>query len=253
VDVRTSPRWTRLWHTVLDLLFPPRCIDCRQPGEWLCSACLSRVGRIEGSLCSRCGRPLHLPDARIRAQSLPARCTACQLQRSPLSSQHAVFFFEGIIRHAIHDLKYRQRQVLAQPLGKLMAGYVRGLEWEDCTIAPVPLSAQRVRERGYNQSALLARVLAGLLGWPLLEKGLVRWRDTCPQVGLARSERLKNVSDAFRWEGVASPPVPVLLLDDVSTTGATLKACAEALQAGGASDVRGLVLARPREGYGGDA
>lgn len=160
----------------------------------------------------------------------------------------APFFFEGVVRRAVHELKYRGRRVLASPLGDLLASYIGELGWPICPIAPVPLSARRERDRGYNQAALLARAVAGRLDWPLLERDLARWRHTRPQVGLERGERLENVRGAFRWEGTGPSPRQVLVLDDVCTTGATLEACAEALHDAGTADVYGLALARPRAG-----
>ncbi len=150
----------------------------------------------------------------------------------------------------MHDLKYRGRRVLAEPLSAPLASYVQELDWPAAPIAPVPLSPRRLHERGYNQAGLLARALAGRLGWPLLEEGLVRRRHTRPQVGLARNDRLLNVRGAFRWEAPTPPPARLLLLDDVCTTGATMKACAEALRAAGCREVYGLALARPRSASG---
>jgi ComF family protein len=127
-----------------------------------------------------------------------------------------------------------------------MGDFARSLDWPAAAIAPVPLHRNRERARGYNQAALLARAVAGRLGWPLLEDGLVRSRETRSQVGQDRAARLENVRGAFCWSGPAAPPARVLLLDDVYTTGATLEACAQALREAGASEVRGLALARPR-------
>ncbi len=225
----------RLWHSFLDLLFPPRCVACHRPGSWFCPACLAAVGRVEGPLCARCGRPL--PSFGL--------CPACRTDGLALECVRAPFFFEGALQRAVHELKYRGRRVFAVPLGELLGAYVISLGWPDSAIVPVPLHPERERARGYNQAALLAHVVAGRLGWPLLERGLIRVRDTRPQVGLDRQARRENVSKAFRWEGPA-PPRRVVLLDDVYTTGATMEACAQALRQAGVGEVRGIALARPR-------
>ncbi len=232
----SAPLWVRLGQGLLDLLFPPRCIGCRQMGTWLCPSCLAQVGRVEGPSCERCGRPL----------PAPGLCRSCRAGDWPLAGLQAPFFFEGVIQEAVHELKYRGRRVLAEPLGELLAAHLMALSWPTSVVAPIPLHRERERARGYNQAALLARALSARCGWPLLDGGLVRCRNTRPQVGLDGAARLENVRGAFRWEGSEPPPHRILLLDDVCTTGATMGACAEALREAGAEEVRGLALARPR-------
>jgi ComF family protein len=231
-----APLVTRLGQMLLDLLFPPRCVGCRRAGAWLCADCLAQVGRPEGPLCVRCGRPFR--------GSGP--CPDCRGQNRALEQVRAPFFFEGSVQKAVHELKYRGRRVLAPPLAEELAACLQRLDWPAAAIVPVPLHHQRERIRGYNQSALLARSLAVQSGRPLLEGSLVRWRDTRPQVGLDGPARQENVRGAFRWESREPPPEHILLLDDVYTTGATMAACAEALRQAGAAEVRGLALARPR-------
>jgi ComF family protein len=112
-------------------------------------------------------------------------------------------------------------------------------------LVPVPLHSRRRRRRGYNQSQLLAEELARRL--PAIDHApgrLLRTRDTPSQVGLDRVQRRANVAGAFRWEGPSLAGRPVLLVDDVATTGATLQACAEALEAGGAGRVTAVTVAR---------
>lgn len=234
-DATAAPRWTRFGTRLLDLLFPPRCVGCQRMGDWLCAACLEEVGRVRGPVCPHCGRP-------FRRSGL---CPDCAGGTFALQQLRAPFFFEGAVQRAVHALKYRGRRVLAGPLGGLLAEALRDLDWPPAAIVAVPLHRQRERARGYNQSALLAQVAAAQVGWPL-EAGLVRERDTPPQVGLDRAARQENVRGAFRWTAPASPPQHVLLLDDVYTTGATMEACAQALREAGAVEVRGLALARPR-------
>jgi ComF family protein len=235
-DTAAAPPWSRLGSMLLDLLFPPRCVGCQRMGTWLCADCLAQVERIPEPVCRHCGRP-------TRGGGL---CPACQGGAFALQQVRAPFAFDGVIQHAVHRLKYRGRRVLAGTLGALLADFLSGMNWPVAAIVPVPLHRQRERARGYNQSALLARVVAAQTGWPLRETGLVRQRDTRPQVGLDGPARQENVRGAFSWTAPLPPPDRVLLLDDVYTTGATMAACATALREAGTIEVRGLALARPR-------
>ncbi len=231
-----APWVTRLGQRLLDLFFPPHCLACQRPGSWLCPSCLQEAERVKDPSCPRCGRPTNSPDP----------CPICYGRVHALESVRAPFFFEETIRRAVHELKYRGRRVLAEPLGALLAPYLAGLAWPVSTIMPVPLHRQRERARGYNQAALLARVLAVWSRWPLDEVGLVRVRNTPPQVGLDGAARRENVRGAFAWKKETPPPVHVLLVDDVYTTGATMEAAAEALVEAGAQEVRGMAVARPK-------
>jgi len=154
-----------------------------------------------------------------------------------------VVYLEGVLREAVHRLKYSGRTTLAEPLGDLMAVYWMQHPMPTDVIVPVPLHAARLRERGYNQATLLAREMARRVGLMVNEQMLVRQRATAPQVELNAMQRKENVHDAFCCSGDSLDGKQVLLIDDVCTTGATLEACAVALYAGGARSVRALTLA----------
>jgi len=158
----------------------------------------------------------------------------------------SVVYFEGVLREAMHRFKYYGLTALAGPLGGLMVGYWMQHPMPVDVLVPVPLHAARLRERGYNQAALLAREMARQVGLVVDERTLTRQRATDPQVELDASQRKENVRDAFRCCGNSLAGKQVLLIDDVCTTGATLEACAVALYEGGARGVRALTLARPR-------
>ncbi len=158
-------------------------------------------------------------------------------------------YYEEPLRGAIHALKYGGRTELAPPLARyLVAGLLRP-EWAALllvldAVVPVPLHASRLLERGYNQSALLAEPLAAHFGLPLEAGWIERCRATRPQVGLNAAQRSANVAQSF----AARPAVrgrTLLLVDDVYTSGATLRACAEAACGAGAAAVYALTLARP--------
>lgn len=149
------------------------------------------------------------------------------------------------MREAIHQLKYRNLRALAVPLAKLLQDYLITDPVPAEVLVPVPLHRKRLRERGYNQSSLLARQLGKLANLPVADDCLIRQRHALPQARTATvEERQSNVTDAFACRDHRLRDKQVLLIDDVSTSGATLDACAAALKASGATSVWGLVMAR---------
>jgi competence protein ComFC len=163
----------------------------------------------------------------------------------------SAYLFEGVVRQAVHQLKYSNRQGLAVPLARLMARYWRANPIPVNLIVSVPLHPARQRERGYNQADLLACALGGMIDVAVVTKGLRRVRHTQPQVSLNATERCENVRGAFIYQvsekGYSDLAVngrSVLVIDDVCTTGSTLEACSLALKAAGASTVWGFTLAR---------
>jgi ComF family protein len=192
-------------------------------------------------VCPLCGRPTNVS----------GYCWHCRHDPLAIDGIRSVFSFEGEVRQTVHHLKYCNRQVLAVPLARLMAGYWRANPIPTNLIVPVPLYPARQRERGYNQADLLAQALGGMIDVPVATKGLRRVRHTQPQVNLNASERGENVRGAFIYQmsekgssDVAVNGRRVLLIDDVCTTGSTLEACSLALKAAGASTVWGFTLAR---------
>lgn len=167
-------------------------------------------------------------------------------RRDPLriNGIRSVALFDGVLREAIHRLKYRGLRSLAVPLGQMLVDYWRAHPLPVDVVVPVPLHPRRERERGYNQAVLLAREFSKSTGLSLMEEGLARVRETPPQIGLNAAERKVNVRGAFRCQRQELRGKKVLLLDDVCTTGATLEACSMALWEAGARSVWGLTLAR---------
>jgi len=209
-----------LIEALLNLLFPPRCVSCKAHGAWLCSACVDEIVFFETPW------PTFLDEMR------------------PLQGVRAAAHLSGPLRQAIHRYKYGGLRALTPILGEILCDCWDADPWPADVIVPVPLHPQRLRERGYNQSALLARELARHTGIPVAEGTLQRITPTPPQVGLRAAERAENVRGAFRCQDDALARRQVLLVDDVLTTGATLRACAEALLERQASAVWGLTLAR---------
>ncbi|HET9110495.1 MAG TPA: ComF family protein [Ktedonobacterales bacterium] len=228
----------------LDLLFPPRCVHCRRTGEPLCAACFSAMEAPAAPRCERC-------DQSLGAAACP-RCGACRAlasgpQPPALDRIVVALRYDGATRSAIRALKFRRQRRLALPLAyHLTVAAVRAGAEVDIII-PMPLHTTRVRERGYNQAALLARPLTRTLEAPVNERILARIRATQPQTRLNHIERRANVAGAFGLMGPAEAleGKRIALVDDVTTTGATLEAAAEALRAAHPAAIYALAVARP--------
>ncbi len=244
VSVRRPWRWRarQLAWAGIDLVFPPRCAGCEQPGARLCTACQTQIQDLAAPLCEHCG----YPQPRRRNGQAPT-CHVCLgglRAPTPLAGLRSAAFFQGPLQKALHRFKYKRDIILADTLGERLAVSSTLADVPAGLVVPVPLAEQRRRERGYNQAALLARAFAEVRGWPWTAAGVRRVRDTPPQVRLNAEQRRANMQGAFQVEGNKFRDQTVILVDDVCTTGATLAACATALLAGGARQVWGLTLAR---------
>ena len=228
---------------LLTVVFPSSCVVCRESLESptagpLCAPCRAALPRHRGPLC-RCGVSL--------ADGVPLPCGRCRRGRSSFDAGASLGPYEGALRSVIHELKYRGRRRLAPRIAEVMLeeAAVRRVLEPGVVLAPVPLHPRRLRERGFNQAELLGSALARRTGLPLLSGVLVRRKDTPTQSGLSASERRRNVAGAFvvrRRTAVVGRAV--VLVDDVLTTGATARACADALRKAGAASVRVLTVAR---------
>jgi len=234
--IKVLPQVVKLLNgTALDFLFPRFCVGCGKEGGFLCDSCCRSLTRIMPPLCVRCGRPQ--PDGSL--------CPGCTNSPAAIDGIRSPFQFDGVMRQAIHQLKYRHLRALATPLAKLLQEYLIINPIPAEFLVPVPLHQKRLRERGYNQSALLAWELSNLINIPVADNCLIRQSHTKPQVGTANAEeRRNNVTDAFTCRNRRLQGRQVLLIDDVATSGATLNSCAAALKATGTASVWGLVMAR---------
>jgi ComF family protein len=229
------PQLTKLKGIALDLLFPRWCVGCGREGDFICASCLKSLPRINPPLCPRCGQP----------QLNAVLCPACVGWEASIDGIRAPFKFDGAVRRAIHELKYNNVRAIAALLGKWLGDYLEANPLPADVLVPVPLHRQRLRDRGYNQSRLLALELSRISGWPLVDNCLVRELQTTPQARTTSvDQRRQNVADAFACRDRRLAGRAVLVIDDVATTGATLDACARALKEAGADPVWGLVIAK---------
>jgi ComF family protein len=228
---------------IVSVLIAPSCAACELPlerptGGPVCATCWASILPLTPPLCDRCGDPLPT----WRAISVPlARCPRCRRGAQSVDRARAIGAYDGALRAVVHALKYEGRRSLARRLGELMR--VRGADMLDgaAYAVPVPLHPSRLRHRGFNQAEDLSRHL----GIPSVA-ALRRIRATPTQTGLPAARRHRNMRDAFAITRAARSlaGATVVLVDDVSTTGATLEACARVLKEADVREVRALTAAR---------
>ena len=229
------PQIAILKGAALDLLFPKRCVGCGREGSYICPNCLRTSKRFFPPLCPLCGKP----------QINGVLCQDCVNWNARVDGIRSPFHFEGVIREAIHQLKYKQLSSISIQLSHLLHEYLITYPLPADVLVAVPLHPKKLQERGFNQSALLARELGKLSGLPLVDECLIRKRFTPPQARTnSVNERWENVIGTFACRSNELANRKVLLIDDVATSGATLNACAKALKSSGVISVWGLVLAR---------
>ena len=226
------------------LFYPPICVGCAETverAEYLCAQCQRRAPRIVAPFCAKCSEPF--PGAITQT----FRCANCEHRELHFDCAVAAYRSRGLVRKLVHDFKYGHQRHLRYPLTSWLLETLddprlRGRHFD--VIVPVPLHPTRERERGFNQAALLAELLAAemkVTSRPLLE----RTRYTTTQTAHDRTERMENLAGAFRLRKNRDVrDLRVLLIDDVLTTGSTLSECARVLRAAGAVSVHAATAAR---------
>ena len=221
----------------LDLVYPPFCLVCGdETGDFLCAQCIEKIDIIEPPYCRKCGIPCE-----------SFYCRACNEREFAFESACSAGVFDGALRTAIHALKYDRHLVMADPLAQLMARCfpTTYLASKVDAAIPIPIHRSRMLERGFNQSAQLARIFCKRVSLPCILNVLYKSRRTRPQVDLSYDERAANIEGALAVKNAEDVVGKnVLLLDDVITTGSTLSEAAKTLKAAGAASIYGYTLAR---------
>jgi ComF family protein len=236
--------WRKLGAPLLDFLLPRLCVFCGSAVEEaaeaaVCLKCESRLAWVASPLCPRCGKVF---GSREGTDHL---CGPCQTEPPPFTRARAALLYEDPAAEAIKKFKYGRRMDMLPVLQAwLRTPGCRELAAAADLLAPVPLHSKRLKERGFNQALLLARAFPEK---SLAREGLIRVRHTDPQSGLNPKQRRENVRGAFAAPRPAAVQRKhILLIDDVYTTGATVKECARVLLKAGAREVSVVTVARVR-------
>lgn len=229
---------SRLLSALLSGLYPSTCPVCQKPSDNplyapVCKDCWNSIQKYTGPACSICAAPL--------VSEYSITCSECLLHKPDFSSVENFGIYSESLREAIHILKFSGFKRLAKPLGRFLSE-LRMPEADG--IVPVPLTKKSLRQRGFNQTLLLARVLSKACGVPVHMDTLCKRKETLPQIGLGAKDRITNIKNAFEVNGDIKG-LRLILLDDVMTTGATARECSRTLIKAGAKEVVVVTLARP--------
>ncbi len=231
--------------TALNLIYPPTCLTCRQVVEGnagLCGPCWRETAFIGGTVCDSCGVPL--PGGR---HGEVAHCDACLRDPPPWVQGRSALLYRDMGRKIVLAFKHGDRQEIAAPAALWMAQAIGRYLQGNTLIAPVPLHWSRMIKRKFNQSALLGKALAGELGCAWCPDLLQRTRRTQVLDGKTRTERYTAVQGAMAVHPRRTELLrgrPILLVDDVMTSGATLSCATQACLDAGAGEIRVVTLAR---------
>jgi len=219
---------------IFDLFFPKFCVGCQIEGTWLCDECFQKIVFVSSQVCPQCGR-----------LSLQGRyCTSCRKGKSIRGIICAAHYNGGPTKELIHNLKYNSVTEIVLILGKVMAKALqKNVPKKDILITFAPLHRRRLAQRGFNQAELLAKNISKTNKIPM-KNLLEKKKNTKRQVELKGRERRKNLEGVFAFKDGDLKGKTIIIVDDVTTTGATLNECAKVLKKAGAKEVWGLVVAR---------
>jgi ComF family protein len=221
--------------TLIDLLYPHRCPVCHgivsSKGQLVCPGCRGKLSYVTEPVCKKCGKEVD--------DDKEEYCPGCRKRMPGFRRQIALFNYNEAVKSSMMKFKYNNKREYADfYIEELLRLHGRDLqEMRIQAIVPVPVHSSRRRERGYNQSEVLARRLGRRLKIPVYPHALIRTRKTLPQKGLGSAGRLHNLEKAISWGRCARLPGTVLLIDDIYTTGATMEACARALKKAGVREI----------------
>lgn len=227
--------------SLLDFLFPKKCINCRRFGDFLCADCFAKISYNATFSCPTCLRP-----------SIDGMVHPLCARKREIDGIMPVVSYNRIVKKLIYQLKYKPYlSKLDKTIGELMVeglsqneSFYRFVEMFEPVVIPIPLSLKRQRERGYNHAELLASYVAQYFKLKMNPKLLVRSKETKPQYKLGREQRFANIHDAFMVRVDSRVPNAVILVDDIATTYATLKEAAKILKTADAKKVLGVTFAR---------
>ena len=220
-------------------MFPPTCAGCNRTGFKWCPDCAKKLHLIIKPVCQICGRPIGKDGV----------CSLCLVNPPAYKSMRSWAIYEGPLRNALLKLKYLRNITIGDELAQQVMPVLESYHWLIDCVVPIPLGKKRKEERGYNQVGMIAFSLAALAKWEYMPGALIRTRETVSQVGLSSPERKENVRDAFGCQSCVVIGKTLLLVDDITTTGATMQEGAKALLAGGAKEVYGFTIARADNYY----
>lgn len=229
-----------IFKAILDLIFPPHCIFCDSIIDFrkkyhICDKCKDTMPLPEGNRCQICYR-------RTWGEYENDTCMMCKTRQPYFSKLTSVYSYEGLVRGCILRLKFHKRTDLAPTIGKLMADKLNNHTDAD-VIVPVPISKQRLRERGYNQCELFSKELSRRLEIPMYRHALTKIKDTEAQSSMKFSQREENIKGVYNVESNDIKGKRILLADDVTTSRSTLNECAKMLTKAGAASVECITFA----------
>ena len=225
-----------------NLLFPKgiTCIFCDEEvfdnnSYSTCKECISSLPKIEGKVCLRCGKPI---------SSMASYCERCKNNTHNFKLARACFKYEGNVRNAIRNFKFKNQQFLSEPFAKYLADLYINEKLNCDVIVFVPMFEQKEQLRGYNQSKLLAKELEKHIHVKVDETSLIKIKNTKSQSDLDFKNRQQNLNGAFKVTNKQTfKNKNVLIIDDIITTGATLDECARVLTKAGAKNVYAICIA----------
>lgn len=216
---------------LIDIVFPPVCVGCGKNGENFCQECEPKIVKINRSVING-GRIFEL-----------------ETRYSTINDEgfeKSYSYHDGVIRKAIHRLKYEKDLGLGRDIGKFLEPIVRESNWDIDVIVPVPLGEKRKKDRGYNQSEIIAYPLANYLGIEIDSNLVKRCKETRTQIGLSTIQRYENMKGAFEVKNGKAKGKRFLLIDDVYTSGATIRSAEKALKEAGAACVYKLTVTKAK-------
>jgi len=255
-NIAKSPKKTRgirrLVDFIADGIFPRPCISCENENggknHHLCSQCLKNIRRIISPFCNLCGNPVDMGYDYPHQEFV---CGLCRHQPYRFHQARSFGYYENSLKDLIQHLKYKKQPGVIREIQPLISQFFENIksEYSGFIIVPVPLSKERLKERGFDQAFLIAREVSKILSLPLVSNSITRIRDTTFQAGLERNKRLENIKGAFE---VSKPECvrgkKILLVDDVLTTGSTCNEVTKVLKISKVDCVNVFTLARAVKG-----